>query len=62
MTRLAQYSTRSTSNLVGAYYVLTIALGILILLFHGRAGWFVDFIAIALYLIVTAMFYSLSKR
>jgi len=50
------------SKLVAVYYVVTIALGSLVLLFHGKLALAVDLIAVVFYLAVTALFYEFSAR
>lgn len=46
---------------VALYYLLTILMGALVLLFHGRMALTIDVIATVFYLALTALFYDLSK-
>ena len=62
MTPITQHATISTTRLVAVYYVLTIAFGAFVLLFHGRLALAVDLIAVVCYLAMTAAFYEFSKR
>ena len=62
MNPIAQTSTSSTTKLIAVYYVLTIALGVFVLEFHGRLAPTVDLAAGVLYAAVTAVFYEFSKR
>lgn len=62
MTPIGQNSSSSTGRLVSVYYVVTIALGAFVLLFHGRLALAADLIAVVSYLAVTAFFYEFSKR
>jgi hypothetical protein len=62
MTLIAQHSSSSTGRFVAGYYVLTIALGAFVLLFHGRLAFAADLVAVAFYLAMTAFFYDLSKH
>ena len=62
MTLIAQKSTSPIGRFVAVYYVLTIALGVFVLLFHGRVAFAVDLIAVVFYPAMTALFYDFSKR
>jgi len=62
MTLIAQHSTNSNGRFVALYYVLTIALGAFVLLFHGRLAFAADLVAVAFYLAMTAFFYDFSKH
>jgi len=61
MTPIARQSTSPTGRLVALYYVLTIALGAFVLLFHGRLAFAADLAAAVFYLAMTAFFYDFSK-
>lgn len=52
----------SRNTFVGAYYVLTILTGAVLLFFHGRLAFAADFIASVLYLVVTAFWYGASRQ
>ncbi|HXJ85712.1 MAG TPA: hypothetical protein VMS18_02750 [Candidatus Binatia bacterium] len=53
-------SSRLRAKFVGAYYLLTIATGAFILLFHGRVAFVADLLAGISYLAVTAFLYGWS--
>ena len=54
-------ATRFRSRFVGAYYLLTILIGVFLLFFRGRLAFTVDIIATVFYVAATALFYDLSK-
>lgn len=58
---IQESSSRVRSGLVGAYYLLTIATGAFVLLFHGRRAFSVDLMVGILYLVVTAFLYGMSS-
>ncbi len=60
--RIAEASPRFRARITAAFYLLTILLGGLVLLVHGRFALAVDVIASACYIAVTALFYDLSRR
>jgi ABC-type transport system involved in cytochrome bd biosynthesis fused ATPase/permease subunit len=62
MSVIPRASKIPASKLVAVYYVITIALGSLVLLFHGKLALAVDLIAVVFYLGVTALFYEFSER
>lgn len=47
----------SRSRFIGAYYVITILTGAVLLFFHGRLAFAADLIASAFYLVITAVFW-----
>lgn len=57
-----QIATRYRGRFVALYYLLTILMGAFVLLFHGRAALTADVIATVFYLVLTALFYDLSKQ
>jgi hypothetical protein len=59
--RIAEVSQRFKSGTTAVFYLLTIALGGLVLSVHGRLALAVDLIATACYIAVTALFYELSR-
>jgi DMSO reductase anchor subunit len=61
MKRIAETSPRWSARITAAFYLLTILLGGLVLLVHGRLALAVDLIAIPCYIAVTALFYDLSR-
>ena len=62
MGPITQIPTNRNSRFVAGYYVITIALGVFVLLFHGRLALAADLIAIVFYVAMTAVFYDVSKR
>ncbi len=62
MKQIAEASPRFRARITAAFYLLTILLGGLVLLVHGRLALAVDLIATACYIAVTAVFYDLSRR
>jgi hypothetical protein len=62
MNVIPRTSKIPASKLVAVYYVITIALGSFVLLFHGKLALAVDLIAVVFYLAVTALFYEFSER
>ena len=52
---------RFRSRFVGAYYLLTILIGVFVLFFHGRLAFTADIIASVFYVAATALVYDLSK-
>lgn len=62
MRPIAQTSTGPTTKLVAVYYVLTVALGLFVLSFHGRLAPTVDLAAGVFYVALTVLFYESSKR
>jgi hypothetical protein len=61
MKRTAEASPRFRARVTVSFYLLTILMGGLVLLVHGRLALVIDIIATACYLAVTALFYDLSK-
>jgi hypothetical protein len=59
--RIAEASQRFKSGTTAVFYLLTIALGGLVLSVHGGLAWAVDLIATACYIAVTALFYELNR-
>ena len=59
--RIAEASQRFKSGTTAVFYLLTMALGGLVLSVHGRLALAVDLIATACYIAVTALFYELSR-
>jgi hypothetical protein len=57
-----EIATRYRSRFVALYYLLTIVMGAFVLLFHGRVALTADIIATVCYLVLTAVFYDLSKQ
>ena len=60
--RIPETSTRFQARIAIIYYLLVIVTGVVILLVGNRLGFFVDVIATAFFLSVTALFYVLTKR
>jgi hypothetical protein len=62
MTRtIAQPSAKNRARFVGAYYLLTILIGVFVLFFHGKLALTADLIATAFYIAITILFYDLSR-
>jgi hypothetical protein len=61
MKRTAEASQRFKSGTTAVFYLLTIALGGLVLSVHGRLALAVDLTATACYIAATALFYDLSR-
>ena len=59
--RLAEVSPRFKSIITGAFYLITILTGGVVLFVQGRLGLVVDLVATACYIGVTALFYRLSR-
>jgi hypothetical protein len=52
---------RHRSQVVVAYYLLTVLTGVFVLSFHGRLAFAADLLATVFYIAMTALFYDLSK-
>jgi hypothetical protein len=61
MERIAEASPRFKSIITGAFYLITILTGGVVLFVQGRLGLVVDLVATACYIGVTALFYRLSR-
>ena len=48
--------------MVSAYYLLTILAGALVIFFHGRLAFAADLITTIVYIALTILFYTLSKK
>jgi len=59
--QMAEASLRFKSRMAGAFYLVTILAGGVVLFVHGRLGWVVDLVATVSYLAVTVLFYRLSR-
>jgi hypothetical protein len=59
--RMGEASPRFKAGITGAFYLVTILTGGVVLLFQGRMGLVVDLIATACYIAVTGLFYRLSR-
>jgi nitrogen fixation/metabolism regulation signal transduction histidine kinase len=59
--RVGKTSSRLKSRITGAFYLVSIASGIVVLFAHGRLGLALDFIAAACYVAVTVLFYEFSR-
>ncbi|HKD62172.1 MAG TPA: hypothetical protein VKB47_17045 [Terracidiphilus sp.] len=60
--RIAEMSARFQARIALIYYLLVIVTGVVIFLVGNRLGFFVDVIATAFILSVTALFYALTRR
>lgn len=60
--RIPETSARFQARTAFIYYMLVIVTGVVILLVGNRLGFFVDVIATAFFLSVTALFYALTRR
>jgi hypothetical protein len=60
--RIVETSPRFQAGVASCYYLLTILTGVIVLFIGSRLNFFVDVIATALYVAVTALFYALTKR
>ena len=58
---ILEASSHSKAKIAGAFYLLTILMGIGVLTVGERLGFLVDAIAAAFYVSVTALFYALTK-
>jgi len=58
--RIPEASTRIGSKFIGAYYLLTILTGVIVLFVHGRLAFAVDLFVGVFYLAATAFLYGLS--
>jgi hypothetical protein len=61
MKRIAETSPHFSARITAAFYLLTILLGGLVLLVHGKLALAIDLIATACYIAVTALFYDWSR-
>lgn len=61
MKRIVEASPRFKAGITPVFYLLTILIGGLVLLVHGRLALLVDLIATACYIAVTLIFYELSR-
>jgi hypothetical protein len=59
--RTAEGLPRFKGGITAAFYLLTILMGGVVLLVHGRLALAVDLIATTCYIAVTALFYDLSR-
>jgi hypothetical protein len=59
--RIGEASPRSKARIAGAFYLVSILMGGVVLFVHGRLGLVVDLIATACYIGVTVLFYDLSR-
>jgi hypothetical protein len=59
--RIGEASPRSKARIAGAFYLVSILMGGVVLFVHGRLGLVVDLIATACYVGVTVLFYDLSR-
>jgi hypothetical protein len=59
--RIGEASPRFQSRIAAVFYLVTILMGGAVLFMQGRLGLFVDLIATACYIAVTALFYRLSR-
>lgn len=60
--RIRETSARFEARIALLYYLLVIVTGVVIFLVGNRLGFFVDVIATAFILSVTALFYALTRR
>jgi hypothetical protein len=61
MERTVEASPRFKSIITGAFYLVTMLTGGVVLFVQGRLGLVVDLVATACYIGVTALFYRLSR-
>ena len=61
MKRVVEASPRFRARITAVFYLVSLLMGGLVLLVHGRLALVIDLIATACYLAVTALFYDLSK-
>ncbi|HEY6306972.1 MAG TPA: DUF4386 family protein [Candidatus Angelobacter sp.] len=61
MGRIAEASPRFKARMAGVFYLLTILMGVVVLLVHGRLRFIADLIATACYVAVAALLYALLK-
>jgi hypothetical protein len=61
MKRISEASPRLRASITPVFYLLTILMGGLVLFVHGRLALVVDLVATACYIVVTALFYDLSR-
>jgi hypothetical protein len=59
--RIGEASPRSKARIAGAFYLVSILMGGIVLFVHGRLGLVVDLVATACYIGVTVLFYDLSR-
>jgi hypothetical protein len=59
--RIAEASPHFKAGIAGVFYLVTVLMGGIVLLVHGRLGWVVDLVATACYVAVTVLFYDLSR-
>jgi hypothetical protein len=59
--RIGEASPRSKARIAGAFYLVSILMGGIVLFVHGRLGLVVDLVATACYVGVTVLFYDLSR-
>jgi len=60
ITRTTNEASRLKARFVGVYYLLTIATGAFILVFHGRLAFLADLLVGISYLAITAFLYGWS--
>ena len=60
--RIAESAPRHNGRIVGAYYLLTMLAGVLVIFFHGRLAFAADLITTVAYVAITILFYALSKK
>ena len=58
---ILEASSRSKAKIAGAFYLLTILMGLGVLVGGDKLGFVIDAIAAAFYVSVTALFYALTK-
>jgi hypothetical protein len=59
--RIAEASPHFKAQITGAFYLVTILMGGVVLFVHGSLGLVVDLVATACYIAVMALFYHLSQ-
>jgi hypothetical protein len=59
--RIAEASPRFKDRITGAFYLVTILTGGAVLLVQSRWGLTFDLVVAACYIVVTALFYELSR-
>jgi hypothetical protein len=58
---IAEASPRFKARITAVFYSVTILMGGVVLLVHGRLGLVFDLVAAGCYIAVTALFYELSR-
>ena len=59
---MVEASPRSKAKIAGAFYLLTIVTGLIVLIVGDRMGFVIDAVAAGFYVSVTALFYALTKE